>query len=451
MMAAFSTHSFYMVFDMMFIGRLGSSAMAAAQFVGALFFAVIALNIGFTTGVTAVIARAVGQRNHVLAERTAANAMGMGLLLGIVIAGTGYMAAPVIIPMLGATGETTTLALEYFEVLCIGMLFMFVSGAIRAVLNGEGDAKTPMVVAVVGTITNLVFDPIFMFVLDFGIRGAAMATVLSQTYTISAYCYVAFIKKRSYIPFSWSLDRLRPRAHLIGPIFRIGFPAAVGQISMSVGSMFYNRLIAAFGQAAVAGYGAGSKIDMIVALPIIALAGAVMSVVGMFVGAGRHDLVRKVILYAFKTSLLITSVFCVAAYFASSHIIRIFTDDPDAIEVGHVYLRYMVFAYPLMAVGVTSGRVLQGLGQGIPPLIITVLRVLLIGVPISYVAVHSFSAPIEVIWISMIGASLLADILAIHWIRHFGWHPTTILSDATVSGRLEGTGTKPPFDTLPPQ
>jgi putative MATE family efflux protein len=330
------------------------------------------------------------------------------------------------------------------------MLFMFVSGAIRAVLNGEGDAKTPMVVAVVGTVINLVLDPIFMFVLDFGIQGAAMATVTSQIYTISAYCYVAFIKKRSYIPFRWSIDRLRPRAHLIGPIFRIGIPAAVGSISMSIGAMFYNKIIATFGQAAVAGYGAGSKIDMIVALPIMALASAVMSVVGMFAGAKRFDLVRKVILYAFRTSLLITSAFCVAAYFASSHIIRIFTVDSEALAVGHIYLRYMVFAYPLMAIGVTSGRILQGLGQGIPPLIITVLRVLLIGVPASYFAVHYFRAPIDVIWISMIGASFIADSLALYWIRHFGWQKSTMASDTPSTSSLERSD-PPTLDSIPPQ
>jgi putative MATE family efflux protein len=421
MMAAFATHAFYMVFDMAFIGRIGSSALAAAQFVGALFFGVIALNIGFTTGVTAVVARAVGERDRPLAERTAGNAMGLGLVLGVAIAGIGYTAAPTLIPLLGATGETTELALQYFEVLCIGMLFMFVSGAIRAVLTGEGDAKTPMAVVIIATFINLILDPVFMFVLGFGIRGAAMATVTSQLFTVTAFCYVAFVKRRSYIPFRWSIDRLRPRAHLIAPIFKIGLPAAMVQLVMSFGAILYNRIIAEFGQAAVAGYGAGSKVDMIVAMPIMALASAVLSVVGMFAGAKRYDLVRKIILYAFRTVLLITFVFCAVAFVASSHIIGIFTADPVALETGRVYLRYMVIAYPLMAIGVTSGRVLQGLGQGIPPLVIAVMRVLLIGVPASFVSVAYYGAPIETIWISMIAGGLAADVLALYWIRHYGW------------------------------
>jgi Na+-driven multidrug efflux pump len=277
-----------------------------------------------------------------------------------------------------------------------------------------------------------------------------MATVLSQLFTIAAYCYVAFIKKRSYIPFSWSIDSLRPRGHLIAPIFRIGFPAALGHLAMSLGAILYNRIIAEFGQASVAGYGAGSKVDMIVALPIIALASAVMSVVGMFAGAKRFDLVRKVIGYAFRTSVSIALLFSIAAFFASSYIIRIFTNDPDALQVGHVYLQYMVFAYPLMAVGITAGRILQGLGLGFPPFIITFMRVLLIGVPLSYIGVHYFHAPIDVIWMTMIGGSLIANILAIYWIRHYGWTVPAADNENAPSVVLSTAKTGPPLDTLPP-
>ena len=448
MMAAFSTHAFYMVFDMIFIGQLGHTALAAAQFVGALFFGVIALNIGFSTGVTAVISRAVGERDRLLAKQYAGNAMGLGLLLGICIAGLGYLTAPTVIPLLGATGETTQYALQYFEILCIGMLFMFVSGAIRSVLTGEGDAKTPMAVVTISTLVNLVLDPILMFCLDFGIRGAAMATVASQLFTLLSFCYIAFIKRRSYIPFRWSLDSLKPRSHLIAPIFKIGLPAAMVQLVMSVGAMAYNRIIAEFGQAAVAGYGAGSKVDMIVALPIMALASAALSIVGMFAGAKRYDLVRKVILYTFRSSLMITVAFCAAAFFASSHIIRLFTDDPVALETGRVYLRYMVLSYPMMAIGVTSGRILQGLGQGIPPLIIAAMRVLLIGVPVSFVSVVYYNASIDVIWISIIGGGVVSNVLALYWIRHFGWK---VLGKSDISSKGPPISAKPNLDSIPPQ
>jgi putative MATE family efflux protein len=298
---------------------------------------------------------------------------------------------------------------------------MFVSGAIRATLTGEGDARTPMTVVLVSTLINLGLDPIFIFVLEWGIRGAAYATVVAQLFTFVSLCYIAFVKRRSYVVFKLSLRYLRPRMHLMAPVVRIGLPAAVGQLIMSLGSMFYNRIVSEFGQTAVAGYGAGSKVDLIVALPIIALSSAVLSIVGMFGGANRTDLVRAVVLYAYRSVMLITVVIGLLAFFSSTWIISQFTRDPHALEVGRVYLRYIVFAYPLMAFGIISGRILQGLGHGIPPLILTTLRVLLIGVPAAYVAVALYGAPIESVWLSMIAGATAADILAFIWIRRFIW------------------------------
>ena len=424
MMTGFAAHSLYLVGDMAFIGRLGPSALAGAQFVGALFFTVMSLNIGFSTGVTAIIAQAVGRRDTEGAAHTASSAMGFGLIIGIALAILGFLTAPYLVPLLGAEGESLTKGLQYFEILTIGISIMFFSGAIRAVLTGEGDAKTPMTVVLISTAINTILDPILMFVLDWGITGAAVATVVSQFFSLSAYCYVAFVKRRSYVTFIWSPKRFKPDPKVIAPVLKIGFPTALGQVAISFGGIFYNRVVAAFGQTAVAGYGAASKVDLLVMLPIIALAAAQLSLVGMFAGAGRWDAVRASILYAFRVVMSITLALCAAAYFLSFRIVGVFTEHPHALEVGHIYLRYMVAAYPLAAVGVLSGRILQGLGQGIPPLIITVTRVLLIGIPGAYAAVYLFDAGIESIWIAMISGGAAAAVAAILWIRYYVWkHP----------------------------
>lgn len=429
MMAGFSAYALYAVVDHAFIGQLGPEALAASTFVGALFFGVMALNIGFTTGVTAIVAQTIGRRDREGAERTASNALGLGLVVGAILAMFGWTFGKWLIPLLGARGPTVTLAWQYWQVLCAGMVFMFVSGAIRATLTGEGDSRTPMTVMGISTLLNLALDPIFMFVLGWGIRGAALATVTAQLFTFSSLCYVAFIKRRSYVAFRLIPSYLRPRKYLLRPIIHIGLPAALGQLTSSVGAILYNRVVAEFGQTAVAGYGAASKVDTIVALPIIALSSAVLSVVGMFAGAERGDLVRSVVLYTYRTVMLLTVVMGTAAFIASTWIVDIFTDDPHALQIGHLYLRYVVFAYPLMAFGITSGRVLQGLGQGIPPLIITLLRVLLIGVPASYVAVYLFAAPVQSIWLSIIGGAFVANVVAFLWIRKYLWKEEPKVSD----------------------
>ncbi len=431
MMAGFAAYALYAVVDHAFIGQLGPEALAASTFVGALYFGVMALNIGFTTGVTAIVAQTIGKRDREGAERTASNALGLGLVIGTILAMFGWTFGKWLIPLLGAKGPTVALAWQYWQILCVGMIFMFVSGAIRATLTGEGDSRTPMTVMGISTLLNLCLDPIFMFVLGWGIRGAAVATVTAQLFTFSSLCYVAFIKRRSYVAFKLKPGYLRPRKYLLSPIIHIGLPAALGQLTMSLGSIMYNRVVAEFGQTAVAGYGAASKVDTIVALPIIALSSAVLSVVGMFAGAGRGDLVRSVVLYTYRTVMLITMVMGTAAFFTSASIVDIFTDDPHALQIGHLYLRYVVFAYPLMAFGITSGRVLQGLGKGIPPLVITLLRVLLIGVPASYIAVYLFNAPIQSIWLSIISGAVAANVVAFVWIRKYLWKEELKIPDTS--------------------
>jgi Na+-driven multidrug efflux pump len=190
---------------------------------------------------------------------------------------------------------------------------------------------------------------------------------------------------------------------------------------MSVGTILYNLLLSDFGSVSVAAYGAASKVDMIVVLPIFGLAGAAVTVVGMFAGAGRVDLVRSTSLYTYRWAITLAAVIGGAAFLSSGAILPIFTDDPEAILIGTTYLGFMIFAYPMMAIGMTTGRLLQGLGHGFPALFITTLRVLLVGVPMAYAQVHIFDRSIEGVWIGILSGGVAATITSGLMIRHLMW------------------------------
>ncbi|MDJ0761913.1 MAG: MATE family efflux transporter [Myxococcota bacterium] len=433
MMAGFTVYALYAIVDAAFIGQLGPTALAAATFVDALFLIAIALGVGFATGVTATVAQAIGRRNSAHAEHIASNALGLGFLIGLGFAVFGLTLGPILIPLLGADAQTAVLAWHYFQILCIIMPFTFITMTMRAVLTGEGDAKTPMIIVTIATLLNAALDPVFIFTLNWGIRGAAIATCSAQAFSLIAYFYVVVIRKRSFIRFD--LEKLRPNWPTIAPILAIGLPTTGGQLVMAVGTGFFNRLLAEFGQTAVAGYGAGTKVDLIVALPILGLAGAAVSVVGMFAGANRPDLVRSTALYTYRWVITIAVTVGLIAYCASPWIIGLFTEDGSALEIGITYLRYVVFAYPLMAFGMTSGRILQGLGHGMPALLITLVRVLLVGVLTAYLAVYLFEAPIEAVWMAIIAGGIVATVMAFIWIRKRVFYPARPLSQAPLSQR----------------
>jgi Na+-driven multidrug efflux pump len=190
---------------------------------------------------------------------------------------------------------------------------------------------------------------------------------------------------------------------------------------MSVGGLLFNRLLATFGEIEVAAYGAANKVDMIVALPILGLAGAAVSVVGMFAGAGRIDLVRSTALYTYRWAVLLASLIGVAAFLGSQHLLRLFTDNAQALAIGRTYLGFMVLAYPMMAFGMISGRLLQGIGHGVPSLVITSIRVLIVGIPLAYTAVLLLDAPIEAVWVSALAGGLCSTLLAFWWVRRLVW------------------------------
>jgi len=431
MIAGMTVHTTYLVADTAFIGTLGTDALAAATFVAPLFFLTMALTMGLGTAVTALVAQSVGRGDAENADAVAGTAIGSGVLLGITFGFVGLVAGERLLGALGAEDQVVQLAWEYFQVLAAFMPLFFVSAVLRSILTGEGDAKTPMLVLGVATVANIGFDALFILVLDFGLRGAAFATVLSVV--ISVTCFTVLLVRRTEAFVQLRMKALIPRGPVIVNLAGLAIPIAASMIVMSIGTMLYNLLLADFGAIAVAAYGAASKVDMIVVLPIFGLAGAAVTVVGMFAGAGRIDLVRSTALYTYRWAVTLAAVIGGIAFFSSQHILAIFTDDPEAIAIGTTYLGFMIFAYPMMAIGMTTGRLLQGLGHGFPALFITTLRVLLVGVPVAYTTVYVFGESIEGVWIGILTGGVAATITSILMVRQLMWRSDPTLKATAVA------------------
>ncbi|MFH1464422.1 MAG: MATE family efflux transporter [Pseudomonadota bacterium] len=419
MMAGMIFHTLYSVVDTAFVGQIGPEALAAITFVGPLFFVAVALTNGLATGVTAVIAQAVGRRDAAAADRTASNSMALGIVLGVLLSVGWHLTGPGMLRAMGAEGATVGEAWAYFQLITLGLPLFFISSVLRAVLNGEGDSRSPMVVMAIATVVNLVLDPIFIFVLDQGIRGAAIATILSQVIATAIFAWWVLVRRRTFTHLS--LRGMLPSGAVLWRVMGIGVPTTFAQLVMSAGMVLGNWLLATFGQLTVAGYGAGTRVDMIVSMPILGLASGAVAVIGMFAGAGRADLVRSTALYTYRWALFLGVGVGLLAFASSPWVLRLFTQDPVAIGVGQTYLGYMIFSYPLMAVGMTSGRILQGLGYGLPSLVITAIRVLLVGVPVAYFAVLVLHTPLDGVWIGFIIGGACSVALGLTWVYRLVW------------------------------
>ncbi len=433
-MAGLLVHTFYSVVDTAFVGRLGPLALAALTRTVPVFFLMIALTAGLGSGATSAVARAAGAGRRGDADRVASTALALGLLLGVLYSGGGLLLGERLPALLGAQGETKRLAWEYLKYLFLGAPLFFLSVFMRCFLTGEGDARTPMVIMSGAMVLNLLLDPVFIFrgplqvpwpleglspyfhwvpTLGLGVGGAALATVASQGVGFLAYVWVLFVRRRTYVRFR--RGALAPSARALASILKVGAPTALAQGIMGVGLGLIIRILKPFGDLVVAGYGAGSKVDMLVVIPVFGLAGALVPVAGMFRGAGRMDLVKRVTLSTYGWAVSLALVTGISAWLASPWILRIFCDDPGVIAAGKTYLGWMVFSYPLMALGVTSGRLLQGLGLGLPYLVITSVRLLLVTVPLAWLFTRFHWGP-QGVWGAFLAGGVASNVVALTWV-----------------------------------
>ncbi len=432
MIAGMSVHTIYMIVDFAFIGTISDHAVAGITLVGPFFFVIIALLNGMATAFTALISQALGRRDEAEAGRVASASLGFAFGLGLVFLTIGALLGRRLLQAAGADGEVLDLAWAYFQVVVFTVPLFFVSGALRSVLTGEGDATTPLVIMGLSTVLNLGLDWLFIVGLGWGTRGAALATAAAQVFSLILFGVRVFIQRRTVARFR--LRHAVPHRAMWRGLWIIGLPSAVGQLVMAAGSAAFIRLLAEFGWLTVAGYGAASRVDMIVRMPIIGLAGAAVTLLGMFAGSGRPDLVRSTALYAYRWGVTLAVVVGVAAFLCSGWVMRLFVDKPGSIDVGRTYLTYMLAMYPMMAFGMTTGRLLQGLGYGFPSLMITFVRVIAVSVPMAYVAVYVFDAPVQSVWISILVGAATSNVLSFLWVRRLVWR-----ADPTRRARAAGT------------
>ena len=416
-------HTLYNIVDMLFIGRLGGDAIAGVAFNMPIFFLMLGLTMGLGSGVTASIARLIGQKNKSGADNSAEHAIAMAACISGVFTLLGLYYGKDILAIFGAEGNILTLGWDYLSMIVLGLPFMVFSGFFRSILAGEGDMKFPMMVAGLGTILNIILDPIFIFNLEdygniglgMGVKGAALATVVSQLSVFLIFIYMLFIKEHAYITFN--LKAFSPSRFILWDIVKVGLPASLSMIIMAIGQGVFNKILIQYSSQTVAAYQVAGRLDMLIFLPIFAIAGAMTTLVGMFYGAKEIRALNQIIRYGILSAFLITLVSSTFVYLFADIFSSWFTKDQEIIDVSVGFLRLLSLIYPLVAIAITSGRVMQGLGKGLPVLIITIIRVLGISAPLAIYFSFILEKPVEWNWYAMMAAAAVSFVIAIYWVR----------------------------------
>lgn len=415
-MVGMGIHVLYSMADMIFVGRLGGDAIAAVTFSGSFLFFMFSLS-AVSVGAQSLIARRMGEGDRQGSNRAATHALLLGVSLGTVFFFLGQPFAGQMLRLVGARNQALAMGTSYLKILFLGAPFLFFNASCRSILTGEGNTKTPVVILAASTGLNIVLDPIFIYLLGWGVPGAAWATLAAMILSFVAYFTFLFIRKASTVTVSCSRRFGRPSWDILTKILNVGIPASLTMMVMSIGGMCFNRILSIFGSDAVAAYGLGGRVDTVIVLPFIGISTALLSLVGMYYGASRADLVDRIAAYAIKRTLLAAGVFGLLVYLFPAPLLRVFTNDASVIAIGKTYLRYIVFAYPMIAFGMNSGRILQGLGLGLPSLVITSTRVLLVSVPLAYLFTRVWGMGLSSVWIAILISGCVSTLISFLWLR----------------------------------
>ncbi|MDP3261935.1 MAG: MATE family efflux transporter [Tabrizicola sp.] len=274
--------------NMVYIAMLGREELAAAiGYAGAILFFTTSFGIGMSIAVSALVSRALGQRDVVQAREKSTTGLILGFLFGALFAAVVWVFLSPLVSLLGATGETHDLAVWFLQIVTPSQPLLMVGMIGGAILRSHGDARAAMMATVWGALATAVLDPILIFGLGLDLTGAALASVAARV-------MIAAMALRPIIRNHGGFDRPSPRQVVadMGPVWAIAVPAILTQMATPVGQAFVTRATSAYGEAAVAGMAIAGRLTPVAFGVIFALSGAIGPIIGQNFGAGRLDRVR---------------------------------------------------------------------------------------------------------------------------------------------------------------
>ena len=367
----------YQLVDAFWVSRVSDHAIAAVTVSQITLFVMISLTIGITVGSGVVMAMSIGRRDIAEAERVLGQSFVLNFIAAAVFTTLCLSLRGPLLTLTGATGEILPLALDYFTVVAGGSVLMFVFFAVIFGFNSQGDNTTVTWLFAISTTINAGLDPLLIFgglgIPAFGVRGAAIATVISQVLLVIAG--ITLLHQRDML-VKFRFRNLVFRLHSVRQVLAIGFPAALTNLLNPAGLAALNALVAlAFLEAGVVGLSIGLRIEFFSFLPAIGFAVAALAMIGQNVGGGRLDRARA----SYRTALLfafaIGSLVGVAALALRGVIVGAFSADPAVSGYTRSYLAIVPLAYGVVAALFVLVSSLQALGKSWRGFGISVVRV----------------------------------------------------------------------------
>ncbi|MDO9534167.1 MAG: MATE family efflux transporter [Bacillota bacterium] len=407
---------FYNIVDTIFIARgVGTLGVAGASiaFPAQMIISSIAGALGI--GGASVISRRLGSNNPDEADQVFGNVIGLVLIVSIIGVFFGLSMLTPLLRLFGASDTIMPYARDYLGIILFGTVFFAFLFSMGNIVRSEGSAKTAMAAMLISSCLNIILTPIFIFRFGMGIKGAAIATVLSQV-AGALYILVYFASGKSTLSFK--ISNLRPRIPLIKEVLAIGASAFVRFSSLSIMLVVANNMLLIYGgDLSVAVFGIIHKVLMFSIMPMNGVVQGLLPIVGFNYGAKQPKRISESILLGMKAATLIAVIAFLMIMLFPKQIMLIFTNDAAAIESGQFALRIIFIISFTIGVSMVTSGVFQALGNARAALLLSLSRQVLFLIPLLLILPPIFK--LTGVWIAFPLADLLSFLLSLWYIKQY--------------------------------
>lgn len=378
----------YNMADTFFIGQTHDAIqVAAVSLTNAVFVMYMAIAQLLGIGGSALISIFLGQKETEKAKRVSAFCFYASLIFGLLIGILILVFMDPLLSVLGSNEATYQFSKDYLYYIALGAPFIFLANTFGHAVRGEGASKASMVGGMIGTIVNIVLDPVFILTFDMGTAGAAIATVLGNI--MGCIYYIFYLtQKSSYM--SLRITYLKDNLPIAGRVLSIGIPAGISSAFMSIATVLLNNALVSYGDTAVAAMGVVTKVYLFIVFVHMGISNGVQPLLGYCYGSGNRSRFMGILKFSGILTILCGSILTAGYIIFSKQIMGIFIDDPEVIQYGVPMLIATSLAGPILGLMFLSINGMQALNRPLPATILSLCRQGLFFVPLLFILNETF-------------------------------------------------------------
>jgi len=409
-------NALYNLVDTIFVGRgVGALAIGGLTIAFPIQMVIMAFAQMIGIGAASAISRSLGAKDIERADYVAGNSFLLIVILSSIIAAIGLIFTEPMLRFFGSTETILPYAKDYITIILWGSVFFSFAMSSNNLIRAEGNAKVAMATMLIGAILNIILDPIFIFVFKMGVKGAALATVISK---FISFLYVLTYLYSGKSSLKIKLHHLKPKMHIIIEILTVGFASFARHVTGSVVAIVVNNSLRFFGgDMALIIVGIVHRVTMFVFMPLFGVVQGMQPIVGFNYGAKKFVRVKETL----KLSLITTTVIATFGWLIIElfpfAIISVFTRDAEIIEKGSIIMRIVISVIPVIGIQIVGAALFQSLGKAVPSLILALLRQVLLFIPLVIILPRVLGLGLLGIWIAYPAADILSVVLTVLFLR----------------------------------